>query len=643
MANTDKALQPGTILHSPHRDYTILRTLGAGGFGITYLVQGKIDNVTCYFAVKEHFMSSLCERGGTQDVCYSAPVRETVQSALKDFIAEAGRLNKQDIRHPNIVGINEVFEANNTAYYVMEFIPGKNVRQYVGEANGGVLPESKVLEIITPVLDALALMHSASITHLDMKPDNILLATDPLTGQLRPVIIDFGLSKHYDAQGRPTSTINMAGCSEGYSPVEQYVGLNEFSPRADVYSVAATMYFMLTGHAPLIASEMTSERVYSDLCHLCSQKMATALAHAMTPDKNFRTPSIGSFAKELGITLPGSRTPRQSYGGGVPRQPRPEVRIDRGAAPVVTPVREEATPIDVPEVTPRVAPAVPPRPEKVGISAPRVTPKPAPATPSHPTVTPRPAPGHPEAVNTPKYPGHNPSGAPATRMQSGPVGGGNTPPPGGSNAAATRMQPGPVGGGNTPPPVGSSAGATRIQSGPVGGGRTPNPPTPPTGGGGYNGPSPDQPKKRNKMIVTVILVAVALVVLILLFVMSILGDSDNDAYTDSESVYVYEEVVEEVLDTVDMIDTVEVVDSAYAYTPKVEKVKTTGQNHLASNSKVRRERKAPENSKNNIKGGGDNGPAVEEPAPAPAPEPKTTTIISSASIVQDVTVTKSRR
>lgn len=144
------------------------------------------------------------------------------------------------------------------------------------------------------------------------------------------------------------------------------------------------------------------------------------------------------------------------------------------------------------------------------------------------------------------------------------------------------------------------------------------------------------------MIVTVILVAVALVVLVLLFVMSILGDSDNDAYVDSDSVYVYEEVVEEVLDTVDVIDTAGVIDTvSYTYTPKAEKVKTTGQNHLASNGKVRKERKAPGNIKNNIEYGGDNGPAGEEPAPAP--EPKKTTIVSSASIVSDVTVTKSRR
>ena len=304
----ENALKPGTTL--VHRDesgdkiYTIIRTLGGGGFGITYLVKGYAGNIPVKLAIKEHFMKSLCERDGqTMSVNYSAPVAKQVKDSLRDFITEATRLNKQDVRHPNIIAIDDVFEANNTAYYVMQYIDGPSLSDYVNRVRGGKpLPEKDALELMRPVLDALSKMHEVRITHLDMKPDNILLATDEITGEKRPIIIDFGLSKHYDEEGHPTSTVNTLACSNGYSPIEQYSGITKFSPEADVYACAATIFFLLTGHAPEKAPVDTPE-IADELKGKCSKPVEEALLRAFNNNSRRRTQTVTQFAEELGIPL----------------------------------------------------------------------------------------------------------------------------------------------------------------------------------------------------------------------------------------------------------------------------------------------------------------------------------------------------
>ena len=129
----DFALPAGTVLASSERTYTVESVLGAGGFGVTYKATATISvqniEVEAQFAIKEHFLNALCEReGDTSRVKYSAPVRQQVEGSLKDFIGEARRLQKIGVSHPNIVSVNEVFEANNTAYYVMEYIDGESLR-----------------------------------------------------------------------------------------------------------------------------------------------------------------------------------------------------------------------------------------------------------------------------------------------------------------------------------------------------------------------------------------------------------------------------------------------------------------------------------------------------------------------------------
>lgn len=293
-------LPPGTVLRSPHASYTVLRVLGVGGFGITYLVEGvyKFGNipVKTNFAIKEHFISSKCSRRtNTQSIEFSAPVAATVEKSRKAFIKEACRVHDVGIDHTNIVKINEVFEANNTAYYVMEYLDGETLEQYVQRR--GALPYQEADRIIRPIAEAVALLHNNRLAHYDIKPQNIILTLDEKK-RIRPVLIDFGLAKHYDRQGDATSTTVISGYSEGFAPVEQYGVLENFTPQADVYALAASMLYCLTGETPLDARMFDIDKEAISIRALMPEKAADGLIHALQMKNWERTPDASHFVAE---------------------------------------------------------------------------------------------------------------------------------------------------------------------------------------------------------------------------------------------------------------------------------------------------------------------------------------------------------
>lgn len=256
--NTDKALAPGTQLRSPAHTYTIRSVIGRGGFGITYTATYSVVvnglPIKAVVAIKEHFISEMCDRDSTTSrILYSQPVAQRVEASRKDFISEARRLRQVGEGQPNIVKVSEVFEANDSAYYVMEYLEGQSLKDYVSVH--GPLDIGSTLDIMVPVIKAVAHLHTRLMTHLDIKPANIMVTHDE-EGRLRPVLIDFGLCKHYNDDGSATSTINTQGFSDGYAPIEQYAGINTFSPASDVYSLAATMLYCLTGKTPAKAIEL---------------------------------------------------------------------------------------------------------------------------------------------------------------------------------------------------------------------------------------------------------------------------------------------------------------------------------------------------------------------------------------------------
>ena len=231
-------LKQGTLLQGGK--YRIEKVLGQGGFGITYLAEQVM--LGRKVAVKEFFIKELCNRdGATSHVSVgSTGSIEMVERFKEKFLKEARLIAAMDNNH--IVRIYDIFEENDTAYYIMENIDGGSVDALVKDR---ALQETYALKIIKEVGSALEYIHMQNILHLDVKPSNILLRKNG-----DAVLIDFGISKRYDDAGGQTSTTPV-GISKGYAPIEQYnQGLQNFSPATDVYSLGATLFKLLTGQTP---------------------------------------------------------------------------------------------------------------------------------------------------------------------------------------------------------------------------------------------------------------------------------------------------------------------------------------------------------------------------------------------------------
>ena len=296
----EQNLPIGTILNSGEREYRIEKVLGQGGFGITYLATATIFAgnipIEAKFAIKEHYISSMNERKGTSVAISNANNTEEIKESIDSFLVEAQRLNKLSLNHPGIVRVNESFRANGTAYYVMEYIQGQSLRDYVKHSSLGRLSESEALKFFRPVAETVGYLHDHRVTHLDIKPDNILIRENG-----SPVLIDFGLSKHYSANGTPTSTIKAAGCSAGYSPMEQYVGITTFTPEADIYALGATLLYMLTGKDPVVATEINAAIINRSFPTDVSNTVRNAVIQSMEMLKSNRMSSVRELLHSFGV------------------------------------------------------------------------------------------------------------------------------------------------------------------------------------------------------------------------------------------------------------------------------------------------------------------------------------------------------
>lgn len=296
-----RALPIGTEIESDTDVYTIDSVLGSGGFGVTYKVVRRSDSRV--FALKECFPNTLCERAPDNTMSYLKTNAETVEGCIRNFMTEARRFDRHNISHPNIVKGYEVFEANHTAYFVMEYVEGQSLHRYVKSRNGRPLSAGEAMAIMRPIMEAVSYLHDNRLTHLDIKPDNIILETGEKAGIFRPVVIDFGQSKHYDHRGNATSTLTNAGCSEGFAPPEQYAGLTRFTPKADIYALGATMLYLLTAQQPPKSTEITASDIVAMLPMRTPKTIENAIIEAMQTDMRSRTPSVRAFASALGIDL----------------------------------------------------------------------------------------------------------------------------------------------------------------------------------------------------------------------------------------------------------------------------------------------------------------------------------------------------
>lgn len=230
-------LHPGTLLSGR---YIVGTVLGFGGFGVTYKAwDSKLGTVV---AIKEFYPNGLVSRvpGDTNIVVFSGEKREHFDKSLQRFLEEARNMARFN-SDPHIVNVFDFFEENNTAYIAMEFLDGTSLKEFLAQS-GGKLETDVALDIIAPIMDALARIHEQGIIHRDISPDNIFITVDN-----KFKLLDFGAARF--STGEDEKTISVV-IKVGYASPEQYRSKSKQGNYTDIYALGATLYHLITGVKP---------------------------------------------------------------------------------------------------------------------------------------------------------------------------------------------------------------------------------------------------------------------------------------------------------------------------------------------------------------------------------------------------------
>jgi serine/threonine protein kinase len=230
-------LKPGTNLLQGQ--YTIVRFINAGGFGMTYLAKNSLDRD---MVIKECFPGSFCRRSQGAVEARSRAHQNEFAQIVRLFVQEAKSLSK--LVHPNIVGVHQVFEDNNTAYMAIDYIEGRDLLDML-ETDRDALKPAVIVAMLKKLLGAIGFVHDNGMLHRDISPDNILVSK---SGE--PVLIDFGAARQQAGIVGGKALSAMRVVKDGYSPQEFYVGGVGQNPSSDLYALAATFYHVITGEVP---------------------------------------------------------------------------------------------------------------------------------------------------------------------------------------------------------------------------------------------------------------------------------------------------------------------------------------------------------------------------------------------------------
>lgn len=283
-------LYPGVGLYNNR--YVIGTCIGFGGFGITYKAW---DNVLeTVVAVKEYYPTGLVQRvpGKPQVIIYTGESKEEYMQGLERFLDEAKNMAKF-ADNPNIVHVDAFFEENNTAYLVMEYLPGMTLKSYL-KSKGGRIGCEEVIPIADAVITALKEIHAGGIIHRDISPDNIMLCND---GRIK--LLDFGAARFSDADQERTRSIIL---KPGFAPPEQYQAKSKQGPWTDIYALCATVYRAITGVLPdesvnrVIEDTVQSPiQIYSDI----PERISNTVMKGMSIYPEIRFSNVDELKKAL--------------------------------------------------------------------------------------------------------------------------------------------------------------------------------------------------------------------------------------------------------------------------------------------------------------------------------------------------------
>jgi len=215
------------------QEYRIERVLGVGGFGLTYLALD--ENLNLRVALKEYLPADIALRAPDRTIApCSGEMAELFDWGKRRFLDESRTL--ASFRHPNIVRVMRFFEANGTAYMVMEFVEGAPLPDWISTRRP--LAEAQVAALVAPLLDGLEVVHKSGFTHRDIKPPNIYIRDDS-----SPVLLDFGAA-------RQKSSELTALVTPGYAPFEQYHAQGKQGAWSDIYALGGVLYWIVTGNSP---------------------------------------------------------------------------------------------------------------------------------------------------------------------------------------------------------------------------------------------------------------------------------------------------------------------------------------------------------------------------------------------------------
>ena len=272
--------------------YLVGRVLGQGGFGITYI--GWDIALERKVAIKEYFPSGQVSRNpGTRDLTWytSEQSQRAKQDGMQMFLKEARKMSKVD-DIPNVVRVRDLFQENGTAYIVMDFVEGETLKARLQRT--GPMSWEQAKEIFLPAIRAMEQVHKAGLVHRDLSPDNLML-----TPEGRVMILDLGAAKDLNVNNGASS---MQVAKGGFSPFEQYTQRGASGPWTDVYAMAATLYFTLTGKLPPVATDRVDEDTISwtepGLKALPAPALE-ALQKAMEVSAKKRTQSMAELGKGL--------------------------------------------------------------------------------------------------------------------------------------------------------------------------------------------------------------------------------------------------------------------------------------------------------------------------------------------------------